>query len=110
MGKSLAMTSRSMPTKPSGPSHSAHAPRAAGLRAHSLLMVLAAALALASPVLARGEQCPDDGTAPVPVEVTVTAVPIVVTSTTADYFADLIREALCPGGCLALLCGLTEHG
>ena len=49
-------------------------------------MVLAAALALASPVLARGEQCPDDGTAPVRVEVTVTAVPIVVTSTTADYF------------------------
>ena len=47
---------------------------------------------MASPVLAQGEQCPSDGTAPVPVEVTVTSVPIVVTSTTADYFAGLIGK------------------
>ena len=42
--------------------------------------------------LPQGEQCPGDGTAPVPVEVTVTSVPIVVTSTTADSFAGLIGK------------------
>ena len=69
------------------PSHGPASPENAGsVRSRLVRMVLAAALALASPVLARGEQCPDDGTAPVRVEVTVTAVPIVVTSTTADYF------------------------
>ena len=50
--------------------------------------MLAAALALAAPVLAQGtgSSCPDPGTAPTPVAVEVTAVPIVVTSTTDDYF------------------------
>ena len=54
--------------------------------------VLAGALALVSPVLAQGQQCPDDGAAPVPVEVTVTSLLIVVSSTTADYFAGLIGK------------------
>ena len=50
--------------------------------------MVAAALALAAPALAQGtgSSCPDPGTAPTPVAVEVTAVPIVVTSTTDDYF------------------------
>ena len=55
-----------------------------------LLTVLATALALAAPALAQGgadeEACPGGGDPPVPVEVAVTAVPIVVDSTTAEYF------------------------
>ena len=75
------------------PSHGPASPENAGsVRSRLVRTVLAVALALTSPVLARAEQCPDDGTAPVPVEVTVTAVPIVVTSTTDDYFAGLIGK------------------
>ena len=55
-----------------------------------LLTVLATALALAAPALAQGgadeEACPGGVDPPVPVEVAVTAVPIVVDSTTAEYF------------------------
>ena len=55
-----------------------------------LLTVLATALALAAPALAQGgadeEACPGGGDLPVPVEVAVTAVPIVVDSTTTEYF------------------------
>lgn len=35
---------------------------------------------------AFAQECPDVGTVPTPVEVAVTAVPIVVASTTDDYF------------------------
>ena len=52
--------------------------------------MLATALALAAPALAQGgadeEACPGGGDPPVPVEVEVVAVPIVVDSTTAEYF------------------------
>ena len=55
-----------------------------------LLTVLATALALAAPALAQGgadeEACPGGGDVPVPVGVAVVAVPIVVDSTTAEYF------------------------
>ena len=70
-----------------GPSYGPASPENAGsVRSRLVQTVLAVALALVSPVLTRGEQCPGDGTAPVPVEVTVTSVPIVVTSTTDEYF------------------------
>ena len=69
------------------PSHGPASPENAGsVRSRLVRAVLAVTLALVSPVLAQGQQCPDDGTAPVPVEVTVTTVPIVVTSTIDDYF------------------------
>ena len=62
----------------------------------NLLPVLVVALALAAPALAQSAPaaapCPGDGTAPTPVEVTVTAVPIVVESTTADYFVLYARS------------------
>ena len=62
----------------------------------NLLPVLIVALALAAPALAQSAPaaapCPGDGTAPTPVEVTVTAVPIVVESTTADYFVLYARS------------------
>ena len=75
------------------PSHGPASPENAGsVRSRLVRTVLAATLALASPVLARGEQCPDDGTAPVPVEVEVTTVPIVVPSTTADYFVLYVKH------------------
>ena len=75
------------------PSYGPASPENAGsVRSRLVRTVLAGALALASPVLAQGEQCPGDGTAPTPVEVTVTSLPIVVSSTTADYFAGLIGK------------------
>ena len=50
-------------------------------------------LALASSARAESgvEPCPGDGEPPVPVEVAVTAVPIVVPSTTDDYFVLYVR-------------------
>ena len=69
------------------PSHGPASPENAGsVRSRLVRTVLAVTLALVSPVLAQGQQCLDDGTAPVPVEVTVTTMPIVVTSTTDEYF------------------------
>ena len=40
----------------------------------------------------QAETCPEDGTAPTPVDVAIAAVPIVVTSTTADYFVLYVQE------------------
>ena len=52
--------------------------------------MLATVAILVSPALARdagaAEECPDEGMAPTPTAVPVTTVPIVVTSTTDDYF------------------------
>ena len=57
------------------------------------LALLAARVALAAPALAQSDSaeapCPGDGTAPPPVVVTV--VPIVVESTTADYFVLYVK-------------------
>ena len=79
--------------RPSRTSRSAHVLRAVSRRARCLLTVLAAPLALASPAFSQaGETCPDAGDAPTPVEVEVTAVPIVVTSTTDDYFVLYVKH------------------
>ena len=57
------------------------------------LALLAARVALVAPALAQGgAPCPGDGTAPTPTEVAVDAVPIVVTSTTADYFVLYVKH------------------
>ena len=57
--------------------------------------MLAATVALAAPAFAQGsEECPGAGDAPTPTEVAVTAVPIVVASTTADYFVLYVRHDL----------------
>ena len=50
------------------------------------LVLACLCLLLTSPQEAHGQTCPGAGEAPTPTEVTVTAVPIVVESTTADYF------------------------
>ena len=42
----------------------------------------------------KAETCPGDGAAPTPVDVAVAAVPIVVASTTADYFVLYVRQDL----------------
>jgi hypothetical protein len=58
-----------------------------------LLTVLATAWVLTVPAPAQGsEECPDAEEAPTPTEVTVTAVPIVVTSTTDDKTASFSME------------------
>ena len=51
-----------------------------------VLLLACFCLLLTSTHEAHGQTCPDAGEAPTPTEVTVTAVPIVVESTTADYF------------------------
>ena len=57
---------------------------------------LLAALVLAAPALARdgdaADSCPGDGSDPAPTEVAVTVVPIVVPSTTDDYFVLYARH------------------
>ena len=50
------------------------------------LLLAAVATLLSAGVQVGAQTCPDAGEAPTPTEVTVTAVPIVVESTTADYF------------------------
>ena len=63
----------------------------AGLLA--VAVVLVTALALASPAFAQGDDpCEGGGYNPTPVAVAVTAVPIVVTSTTADYFVLYVKH------------------
>ena len=52
----------------------------------SLLLVTGLVGALVVATSAFAQECPDAGTAPTPTEVAVTAVPIVVASTTDDYF------------------------
>ena len=56
---------------------------------------MTAVSALAIPVFAQGsDPCNGGGYNPTPVEVTVGAVPIVVTSTTDDYFVLYVRHDL----------------
>ena len=87
------MTSPPMPLGPSGPSRSAPILRAIGPRARRLLTILAVALTLAAPAFSQGsETCPDADDAPTPTDVAVIAVPIVVTSTTADYFVLYVKH------------------
>ena len=90
------MTARPRRRAPSQPAPAAHVLRAVSRRARSLLTVLAAALALAAPVLAQSDAaeaaCAGGGYNPTPVEVAVTAVPIVVASTTADYFVLYVKH------------------
>ena len=66
------------------------------VRGGRLLRPLAVVSLLAAPGFAQGDgdsqSCPGDGEAPVPVEVAVTTVPIVVTSTTDDYFVLHVRH------------------
>ena len=58
-----------------------------------VLLGAVAAVAFAAPVLAQGsEPCPGAGDAPTPTEVTVAAVPIVVSSTTDDYFVLYVKH------------------
>ena len=75
-----------------------HAVRGGIVGSLSDLASLAITLALAAPGFAQdnvdGQSCPGDGDPPVPVEVTVTTVPIVVTSTTADYFVLYVSHDL----------------
>ena len=49
-------------------------------------LVLAVTLSVLAGSPAQAQTCPGAGNPPTPTEVTVTAVPMVVTSTTADYF------------------------
>ena len=90
------MTARPRRRAPSQPAPAAHVLRAVSRRARSLLTVLAAALALAAPVLAQSDAaeaaCAGGGYNPTPVEVAVASVPIVVASTTADYFVLYVRH------------------
>ena len=61
-------------------------------------MAVAGAVALTTPVLAQvganEDSCPGGGYDPTPTAVTVTVVPIVVTSTTDDYFVLYVRHKL----------------
>ena len=68
------------------------------LGARGLLALLV--VAVAAPALAQGgaaSPCPDNGVAPTPPPVAVTAVPIVVPSTVADYFVLYVRHELDDG-------------
>ena len=64
--------------------------------ARHLLTGLAVAVALAAPTFAQSdpseEPCPGGGATPVPVEVAVTAVPIVVQSSTEEYFVLYVQH------------------
>ncbi len=71
-------------------------PRPVRPGAARLLTVLAVVCALAAPAFAQGraaeEPCPGSGTAPTPMAVTVTTVPIVVVSTPEEYFVLYVRH------------------
>ena len=83
------------PLTPSEPVHSTHVLCGICACVCRLLTVLAATVALAAPAFAQGsEECPGAGDAPTPTEVAVTTVPIVVASTTADYFVLYVRHDL----------------
>ena len=68
------------------------------LRSIPLVMGLVGALVLAASAFAQDgsptESCPDPGTAPTPTAVAVTEVPIVVESTTDDYFVLYVKHDL----------------
>ena len=77
------------------PLYLAHFPRAVCHDARRLLTVLAVVLALAAPAFAQSgtdTTCPDGGSAPAPTAVAVEAVPIVVASTTEEYFVLYVRH------------------
>ena len=61
----------------------------------------------ASPVSAQGVRCPGGGSDPTPTAVTVTALPIVVTSTVADYFVLYVQHDLNAGITLELPVSVT---
>ena len=59
------------------------------------LALLVAVVVLAGLAFAQGsDTCPGAGTAPMPVEIAGTAVPIAVPSTTADYFVLYVRHEI----------------
>ena len=58
----------------------------------SVVLGIVLAIPANPPALFAQGTCPGHGAAPTPVEVTVTAVPIVVASTTADYFVLYVKH------------------
>ena len=92
------MLSRLRPLGPPALWPSAHFPRPGRHWVRGVLTVLAVLAALAAPAFAQGsadeEACPGSDAAPVPTPVAVEAVPIVVTSTPAEYFVLYVSHEL----------------